>query len=94
MSVRPADFLALLQDFHADVEAHARAEEFEILALLEQYRSSYELRAMEVAFKAAEAIAPTHAHRLAPESLTGSLLLGPAVSIFDRVRDMLKASLR
>ena len=94
MNVRSADFLALLQDFHVEVEAHAQAEESEILPLLEQYRSSYELRAMEVAFKAAEGIAPTHAHRFAPESLTGNLLLGPAVSIFDRLRDMVTTGLR
>jgi hypothetical protein len=44
---------------------------------------------MDLWFVTAEMVAPTHAHRFAPESATGNLLLGPAVALFDRVRDML-----
>ena len=44
---------------------------------------------MDLAFVAAETIAPTHAHRFAPESAAGNLLLGPGVALIDRVRDLL-----
>jgi hemerythrin superfamily protein len=86
---RSSTFLDELGVFRADVEAHAHAEETEILPLLEQHRSVAELQAMEVAFKTAEMIAPTHAHRFAPESAIGNLLLGPAVAMVDRIRDLL-----
>jgi len=94
MDARSAEFRDRLGDFRADVEAHAAAEEAEILPLLEQHRRPGELRVMDLAFKTAEAIAPTHAHRFAPESATGNLLLGPAVAIVDRMRDLLNAGSR
>ena len=83
------EFLTRLREFRATVEAHADAEEVEILPLLDQHRAPHELRAMDLAFVAAETIAPTHAHRFAPESATGNLLLGPGVALVDRVRDLL-----
>ena len=82
-------FLDDLRAFRGNVEAHADAEETEILPLLEQHRSAAELQMMEAAFKTAEMIAPTHAHRFAPESAIGNLLLGPAVAVVDRIRDLL-----
>jgi hemerythrin superfamily protein len=89
---RTPEFLDRLRAFRIDVEAHASAEETEILPLLDQHRSPSELRVMDAAFKTAELIAPTHAHRFAPESATGNLLLGPAVAIVDRVRDLLNTA--
>ena len=74
------------------MEAHAEAEEAEVLPLLDEHRAAHELRLMDLAFVTAEWIAPTHAHRFAPESATGNLLLGPAVALVDRVRDMLGAT--
>jgi hemerythrin-like domain-containing protein len=86
---RSSGFLAELRAFRVEVEAHADAEDTEILPLLEQHRSAAELQVMEAAFKTAEMIAPTHAHRFAPESAIGNLLLGPAVAVVDRIRDLL-----
>ena len=83
------DFLAQLRAFRDEVEAHAEAEEAEVLPLLDQHRAAHELRLMDFWFVMAETVAPTHAHRFAPESATGNLLLGPAVALVDRVRDIL-----
>ena len=82
-------FLAQVRAFRVEVEAHAEAEEAEILPLLDEHRAAHELRLMDLWFVTAETVAPTHAHRFAPESATGNLLLGPAVALVDRVRDML-----
>jgi hypothetical protein len=46
---------------------------------------------MDVAFVTAETMAPTHAHRFAPDSATGNLLLGPPVALVDRIRDLLES---
>ena len=73
----------------AMVEDHADAEERELLPLLEEHRSAHELRLMDTGFVVAQMVAPTHAHRFAPESATGNLLLGPVVGLVDRVRDLL-----
>jgi hemerythrin superfamily protein len=83
------EFLTRFRSFRDDVEAHAEAEEAEVLPLLDEHRAAYELRLMDAWFVMAEAVAPTHAHRFAPESATGNLLLGPAVALVDRVRDLL-----
>ena len=83
------EFLAQLRAFRLEVEAHAEAEEAEVLPLLDEHRAAHELRLMDLWFVTAETVAPTHAHRFAPESATGNLLLGPAVALVDRVRDML-----
>jgi hemerythrin superfamily protein len=83
------EFLSRLHTFRADVEAHAAAEEREVLPLLDAHRAPFELQLMDMAFVTAETMAPTHAHRFAPESATGNLLLGPAVAFVDRIRDLL-----
>ena len=82
-------FLPRLRAFRAEVEAHAEAEEAEVLPLLDEHRAAHELRLMDLWFVTAETVAPTHAHRFAPESAAGNLFLGPAVALVDRVRDML-----
>ncbi len=86
------EFLTRLRAFRAEVEAHAEAEEADVLPLLDEQRAPHELRLMDLSFVTAQWIAPTHAHRFAPESATGNLLLGPAVAFVDRVRDMLGPS--
>ena len=83
------EFLSRLRAFRAQVEAHAEAEEAEVLPLLDEHRAAHELRLMDLTFVTAEWMAPTHAHRFAPESAIGNLLLGPPVALVDRVRDML-----
>jgi hemerythrin superfamily protein len=83
------EFLDRLHAFRAEVEAHAEAEEVEVLPLLDERRAAHELRVMDRAFVTAQWIAPTHAHRFAPESAIGNLLLGPPVAVVDRMRDLL-----
>jgi hemerythrin superfamily protein len=82
------EFLAQLRAFRKSVETHADAEEREIFPLLEEHRSGPELRLMDPWFVMAEGVAPTHGHRFAPESATANVLLGPAVALVDRVRDL------
>ena len=83
------EFLIRLRAFRETVELHAAAEEAQVLPLLDEHRAGHELRFMDLAFVGAETIAPTHAHRFAPESASGNLLLGPGVAVVDRVRDLL-----
>lgn len=83
------EFLTQLRAFRGEIEAHAQAEEVEVLPLLDEHRGAHELRFMDLTFVMAETMAPTHAHRFAPESATGNLLLGPGVALVDRVRDVL-----
>jgi hypothetical protein len=45
---------------------------------------------MRKVFMLVEQLAPTHAHRHAPESALGNLLVGPFVSIVDRTRDAIR----
>jgi hypothetical protein len=79
-------FADAFEVFRAEVEAHAAAEEQEVLPLLEEYRSAGQLEALDRFFVAAEAIAPTHAHRFAPVGAIGNFVLGPFVSVVDRTR--------
>lgn len=51
-------------------------------------------RGMATLLVAAQAIAPTHAHRLAPESALGNLAVGPFVAGVDRVRDAIRDARR
>ena len=89
MDASTDEFLVVLAEFRATVEDHADAEEREVLPLLDQHRARHELQMMDTAFTAAEMVAPTHAHRFAPESATGNLVIGPLVGVVDRVRDAL-----
>ena len=77
--------------FRAMVESHADAEEREVLPLLAQHVEQGQLESMRQSLIAAEASAPTHPHKTAPESATGNLVMGPFVAIVDRVRDALKS---
>lgn len=75
--------------FRADVEHHAASEEADVIPLLMQ--SNLEGRTeMGRAFALAEKMAPTHAHRMAPESMAGNLLVGPFVAMVDKVRDAIR----
>jgi hemerythrin superfamily protein len=89
MDASSAAFTQALAMFENDVLAHASSEEAEILPLLEQHDAE-RLETMGTLFTAAEAIAPTHAHRMAPESAIGNMLVGPFVAIVDRVRDAIR----
>ena len=73
--------------FRITVEAHAAAEEDEVLPVLERRCSAGQLRAMDRLFVASQFVAPTHAHRFAPVGAVGNLAVGPVVGFIDRVRD-------
>lgn len=92
MDASSSAFLRSLREFRDEVLEHASAEEREVLPILVERRRDHELRGMDMAFNVAQLVAPTHAHRFAPESLTGNLLLGPMVAMVDRVRDAVRDS--
>jgi hypothetical protein len=75
--------------FSKDVERHASSEEAEVLSLLMQSDQNGRVE-MGRAFALAEKMAPTHAHRMAPESMAGNLLVGPFVAMVDKVRDAIR----
>ena len=89
-----AEFVSLFATFRIDVEAHAASEEREVFPLLERMKDDTELRKMATAVQAAERIAPTHPHKLAPESAAGNLVVGPFVAVIDRVRDAIRDATR
>jgi iron-sulfur cluster repair protein YtfE (RIC family) len=83
------EFAIAFTKLRRDVEMHATKEETEVLPLLDG-SDAERLQAMGKAFAVAEAMAPTHAHRMAPESATGNMLVGPFVAMVDRVRDVIR----
>lgn len=86
-------FAELFTPFHAAVLEHAAAEEAQVIPLL--LRADPDRRkAMGDLFRTAEAMAPTHAHRAAPESAIGNALVGPFVAMVDKVRDALRDARR
>ncbi|MGD9998062.1 MAG: hemerythrin domain-containing protein [Ilumatobacteraceae bacterium] len=86
MDKSSAEFVREFAAFQGDVKSHAASEEAEVFPLL--MRSDANGRAeMAKAFLLAESMAPTHAHRMAPESATGNMLVGPFVAMVDKVRD-------
>jgi hemerythrin superfamily protein len=83
--------LTLLQ---AAVLRHAGLEEAEAFPRLRSFYPEPQLRAMAVALRAAEAIAPTHAHRLGPNDPVGHMIFGPSIALADRVRDAWRRAAR
>lgn len=91
MDTESPQFLRELDELRVAVLSHARAEErYEFFRLRDAF-SETERRGMAAAVQAAEATAPTHPHP-GTESATKNLLLGPAVAVADRVRDMIRAA--
>ena len=87
-------FATMLERFRHDVLEHAAAEEDEVFPLLTEVTNSEELKAMTSHLEAAEAVAPTHPHKAAPESAMGNLLVGPFVSMVDRARDVISDAMK
>src|SRR4051794_30394076 len=54
MNAGSDEFLDRLVAFRADVEAHADAEEADVLPLLDEHRAAHELRLMDLAFVTAQ----------------------------------------
>jgi hemerythrin superfamily protein len=90
MGPEATEFSGVLASFEKDVLAHATAEEREVFPRLQQGIEAEQRRKMGQALKAAEAVAPTHAHKSAPESAIGNLIVGPFVAIVDKVRDAIR----
>jgi len=87
-----AEFAPLLNQLRIDVLDHANKEEAYEFRYLRREVGSGELRAMAAAVKAAEAIAPTHPHP-GVESATANTLAGPALSLFDRTKDLVRKAI-
>jgi hemerythrin superfamily protein len=83
------EFEQAFLSFRSDVEHHAESEEAEVLPLLMESDMNGR-NEMGKAFALAEKMAPTHAHRMAPESMAGNLLVGPFVGMIDKVRDAIR----
>jgi len=84
MGVDHPDFEHHLAEFRLAVLLHASNEEQELFPLLEDISDQDQLAKMTTALKVAEGIAPTHAHKLAPEGALSNALVGPMVSVVDR----------
>ena len=85
-----SEFDTLFRQIRTAVESHADAEEREVFPLLEKITDDTQLERMTAALKVAEGMAPTHPHKLAPESAIGNLAVGPMVAMVDRARDLLR----
>lgn len=81
------EFARLLDHLRRDVMDHASKEEAYEFRYLRRDVPAAQLRALALAVKAAESIAPTHPHP-GVESATANTLAGPVLSVFDRVKDL------
>jgi hemerythrin superfamily protein len=87
-----AEFDNLLAKFRTDVLQHAHNEETYEFRYLRANVPAAQLRALVPMVTAAEAVAPTHPHP-GLESATANTLTGPALSLFDRVKDLARSAL-
>lgn len=81
-----------LERLRRAVLEHAHHEEAYEFRYLRQQHDPERLRAMAVLVRAAESTAPTHPHP-GTESATANLVAGPAVALFDRVKDAVRGAL-
>ena len=91
----PADpaFLSKLTALRHAVLTHAEHEEREEFPHLRSAHGGIRLKAMGMAVKAAEALAPTHPHA-GVESAKSNLLVGPYAAMVDRAGDVIRQVLR
>jgi hemerythrin superfamily protein len=90
MGVQDSGFDAQLATFEQAVLDHAEHEEDDEFPLLYELHDEKVLARMTMQLKIAEAMAPTHPHPHGPDGAIGNMLVGPFVSIVDRVRDALR----
>jgi hypothetical protein len=90
MGVDAPDFDQKFQNVRDEVLAHAEHEEHEELPKLERGVPQERLEKAATLFRAAQRMAPTHAHEHSPESAAGNVLLGPFVAVADRTRDAIR----
>jgi hemerythrin superfamily protein len=86
------EFPQLLDQLRIDVLDHARKEETYEFRYLRRDVGTAELRTMTAAVRAAEAVAPTHPHP-GVESATANTIAGPALSLFDRTKDLVQKAI-
>jgi hemerythrin superfamily protein len=84
------EFESRVRAFMEKVFSHADAEEGEELPALRTAADDDTRRRMARIYHMAKTVAPTHAHKMAPESATGNVLIGPVVALMDRVRDAIR----
>src|SRR4051812_16846772 len=87
MGVDAPEFDAKFDEIREEILRHAEQEEQEELPLLDREVDGDRLVQAARVFRAAEKVAPTHAHEHSPESATGNVLVGSFVAIADRARD-------
>jgi hemerythrin superfamily protein len=81
------EFPQLLNQFRVDVLDHASKEEAYEFRYLRRNVPAAQLRALTAVVNAAAAIAPTHPHP-GVESAIANTVVGPALSLFDRTKDL------
>ncbi|UWZ40439.1 hemerythrin domain-containing protein [Dactylosporangium roseum] len=90
MGIDHPDFDRRLERFEAEVVSHATREENEEFLRLRTAVDAGRLRDLTGALKAAEMVAPTRPHRMAPQSAVGNIVAGPPMALFDRVADAVR----
>jgi hypothetical protein len=88
----PPSFSNLFDQLRLDVLDHASKEETYEFRYLRRAVAAGELRSVADVVKAAEAVAPTHPHP-GVESATANDLAGPALSLFDRTKDLVRKAI-
>lgn len=83
-------FTAKFAELRTAVLAHAEHEEQEEHPLIRREVDDNARQSAATTFRAAEKLAPTHAHANAPESAVGNMTVGLFVTVADRVRDALR----
>ncbi|HZR12610.1 MAG TPA: hemerythrin domain-containing protein [Acidimicrobiia bacterium] len=93
MDVNDSAFGVKFDQLRRDVLHHAEDEEQREHPRLKATVDENRLRDLTKVFRAAEQTAPTHSHKMAPESATGNMVAGPFVAIADRARDAIRSAM-
>ena len=88
LDVHSLEFDNELARLRGDVLRHAEQEERLEHPNLRAEAPADRLQQLTPLYEAAKAPAPTHPHPSGPQSAAGNLVVGPVVSVFDRVRDL------
>jgi uncharacterized membrane protein/hemerythrin superfamily protein len=94
MGPEDPSFEMRLKKLQADVLEHAAAEESDEHPRIRASVDAERLRKLAVAFRAAEAAAPTRPHPNSPTSAIGNVAVGPIVAVMDRARDGIRSVMR
>jgi hypothetical protein len=90
MGVAAPEFDRTFDQVQSEILAHAEHEEQEELPKLDQMVDQEKLERAASLFRAAQRMAPTHAHAHSPESAVGNMTIGPFVAVADRTRDAIR----